>query len=107
MWKVCLDWILGVRAELRGLLIDPCIPSEWDEFSVTRRFRKAIYEIHVTNPEHVNQGIAEIMVDGEKWESHLLPVFSDGKTHAIEVKMGKTPENIEAPEELVAQRIAE
>ncbi|MDO8589201.1 MAG: glycosyl transferase family 36 [Armatimonadota bacterium] len=107
MWKVCLDWILGVRAELRGLLVDPCIPSSWDEYRVTRRFRKAIYEIHVTNPEHVSQGIAEITVDGEKWESHLLPVFSDGKSHSIEVRMGAAVDGVEAPTELVAQRIAE
>ena len=107
MWKVCVDWILGVRAELRGLLVDPCIPSSWDEFQLTRRFRRATYDIHVVNPEHVNQGVVEINVDGEPWASHLLPVFSDGKTHKVEVRMGAAREAVETPEELAAQRIAE
>jgi len=107
MWKVCVDWILGVRAELRGLLVDPCIPSSWDEFQITRRFRRATYEIHVVNPEHINQGVAEIEVDGERWASHLLPVFSDGKTHKVEVRMGAAHGAVETPEELAAQRIAE
>jgi cellobiose phosphorylase len=104
MWKVCMDWILGVRPELRGLLVDPCIPSAWDGYSLTRRFRRATYEIEVTNPEHVSIGIAEITVDGEKWESHLLPVFSDGRTHVVTVRMGAAAAEIEVPAELISQR---
>ena len=101
-----MDWILGVRAELRGLLVDPCIPASWDEFHVTRRFRRSTYEIHVTNPEHICQGVAEIKVDGDRWESHLLPVFSDGKTHKVEIRMGSSREGVEPPEELIAERMA-
>ncbi|HPP73949.1 MAG TPA: glycosyl transferase family 36 [Armatimonadota bacterium] len=107
MWKVSIDWILGVRAELRGLLVDPCIPSEWDGFKVVRRYRRATYEIDVVNPEHVSRGIAEITVDGDKWESHLLPVFSDGKTHKVHVTMGTPTEEIEVPTELISQRAGE
>jgi cellobiose phosphorylase len=104
MWKVSIDWILGVRAELRGLLIDPCIPADWDGFKVTRRFRRAVYDIEVINPDHVNMGVSEIIVDGKPWESHLLPVFSDGKTHKIEVRMGSPAEEMEIPAELISQR---
>jgi len=107
MWKVCLDWIMGVRAELRGLLVDPCIPSKWDGFRLTRRFRRATYEIEVTNPEHVNSGVAEITVDGERWESHLLPVFGDGKTHQVKVRMGAAAAEMEVPAELICQRAHE
>lgn len=89
MWKVCMDWILGVRAEIRGLLVDPCIPPEWDSFTITRRFRKATYEIEVHNPDHVSQGIREVWVDGERQPSHLLPVFPPATTHQIKVVMGK------------------
>ena len=106
MWKVCLDWILGVRAEIRGLLVDPCIPPDWDGFQVSRRFRRATYEIEVTNPDHVPQGVKEIQVDGEPHASHLLPVFPAGETHQIEVVMGQpTGDGIESPEELVAEKV--
>lgn len=84
-----MDWILGVRAEIRGLLVDPCIPPEWDSFTVTRRFRKATYEIEVHNPDHVSQGIREVWVDGERQPSHLLPVFPAATTHQVKVVMGK------------------
>jgi cellobiose phosphorylase len=107
MWKVSIDWILGVRAEIRGLLVDPCIPSEWDEFKVTRHYRRATYEIEVSNPDHVSTGVSEIVIDGERWESHLLPIFSDGKTHKVQVTMGEPTEEMEMPAELISQRATE
>ena len=103
MWKVCLDWILGVRAEIRGLLVDPCIPPEWDGFRLTRRFRKATYEIEVENPEHVSQGISELWIDGERHHSHLLPVFPPGTTHEVKVVMGQPGVAAEASVGLVAE----
>lgn len=104
MWKVSMDWILGIRGELRGLLIDPCIPSSWDGFKLTRKFRRATYEIEVINPDHVSTGIAEIIVDDDRWESHLLPVFVDGKTHKVKVRMGAAAGDLEIPAEMVSQR---
>lgn len=105
MWKVAIDWILGVRAEIRGLLVDPCIPSDWDSFKVTRRFRKATYEIEVENPDHVCQGVREVYIDGSRYHSHLLPVFPAGETHSIKVTLGEPIEVIEQPEEMVADKL--
>ena len=88
MWKVSLEWILGVRPELDGLLIDPCIPSGWDRFTVNRRFRNATYHIAVENPEHVCKGVKKVTVDGKEHPSSLIPPFRDGKTHEVHVVMG-------------------
>jgi cellobiose phosphorylase len=103
-WKVCLEWILGVRAEIRGLLVDPCVPREWDSFKIIRRFRRATYEISVENPGHIEQGVREIYVDGERHHSYLLPVFPAGQTHQIRVVMGEHAEGIESPVELIAEK---
>lgn len=89
MWKVCLEWILGVRPELDGLLVDPCIPSQWDEFSVKRTFRNAIYRITVENPEHVCKGVRKVTIDGKDHPHNLLPPFQDGREHEVHVIMGK------------------
>ncbi|MCE5197908.1 MAG: glycosyl transferase family 36 [Armatimonadota bacterium] len=106
MWRVCMDWILGVRAELRGLLIDPCIPSEWDGFKVNRHFRKCNYEIEVENPDHVSQGVRAIFVDGECHTSHLLPLFPPGETHQVKVVMGEPTGGVEVVAELTVERIS-
>jgi cellobiose phosphorylase len=82
------QYILGVRPEYDGLLIDPCIPKHWDGFSIQRKFRNAVYKITVKNPQHISKGVSEILIDGEKLNGHILPVFDDSKTHNVMVIMG-------------------
>lgn len=106
MWKVALDWILGVRAEIRGLMIDPCIPSGWDSYKVVRRFRRATYEVTVENPEHVSHGVKEIYVDGMSHDSYLLPIFPAGETHQIKVVMGEPTVQIEMTAEIISEEIS-
>ncbi len=95
LFKVGLEWILGIRPTVAGLVIDPCIPSEWDGFKVRRTFRGATYLVEVKNPNHINCGVMEILVDGEKYSEHCLtskpalPVFEVGSTHEIVVTLGK------------------
>ena len=81
-------YILGVIPDWNGLKIDPSIPHEWDGFTVSRQFRGATYDITVQNPNHVCKGIASVTVDGKAIEGNVLPVFGDGKTHAVTVVMG-------------------
>jgi cellobiose phosphorylase len=81
------QWILGVRPEVDGLVVDPCIPAEWPEFSVKRKFRGATYRIHVSNPNSVCKGVAQMRVDGEPVEGNKVPVFTSG-THIVEVILG-------------------
>ncbi len=86
--KVATEWILGIRPDFHGLIVDPCIPKKWDKFRFTRHFRNAVYDIQVQNPNHVSKGIKEIRVDKIIPESNLVPVFKDGKKHIVEAKMG-------------------
>jgi len=81
------QWILGVRPELDGLRIDPCIPAAWEGFRVVRRFRGAEYQIHVRNPQHVCKGVARMTLDGQPVEGNLLPALSAG-VHVVEVELG-------------------
>jgi len=82
------QYILGIRPEYDGLLIDPCIPKVWNGFTVQRKFRNAVYKITVKNPEHVSKGIKEVSVDDKSLDGNILPVFEDGKIHNVTVIMG-------------------
>lgn len=87
-WHVFWGYILGVRPVYDGLLIDPCLPTEWEAVSVRRWFRNAIYEIEIDKPRGISKGVKQIIVDGKKIEENLIRPFSDGKVHRVEVKMG-------------------
>jgi cellobiose phosphorylase len=86
-WVAISQHILGVRPELEGLKIDPCIPKRWKGFSVTRQFRGAEYRIQVRNPRKASKGVASITVDGAPIKGQVLPLFKEG-VHQVEVLMG-------------------
>ncbi|MFO7160094.1 MAG: glycosyl transferase [[Clostridium] cellulosi] len=82
------QFILGIKPDYDGLKIDPCIPSDMKEYTVTRHFRNADYVITVKNPNGVCKGVKEVTIDGKKAESNILPVFADGKKHTATVVLG-------------------
>ena len=88
--RVATHWLLGIRPQENGLLVDPCIPAEWPGFTITRRFRDAVYQIEVQNPDGVSSGVRSMTVDGQLFSGALLPVFADGNTHTVTVIMGAT-----------------
>ncbi|HYE81505.1 MAG TPA: glycosyl transferase [Clostridia bacterium] len=87
-YEAITKWILGIRPDFNGLAVDPCIPEEWDGFSVVREFRNAVYKIDVRNPVHVSKGVKSVKVDGKQAASNIIPVFNDNSTHEIEIIMG-------------------
>ena len=88
MHTALLEYIYGVKPDYPGLRLDPCVDPTWTDFSVQRQFRGATYRIHFSNPEGVERGVQSINVDGKPIPGNLLPVFPDGKTHKVEVRMG-------------------
>jgi cellobiose phosphorylase len=82
------QYILGIQPDYDGLKIDPCIPSAWDGFEITRKFRGATYLIKVINPNHVNKGVCKVTIDGNTYQSNVLPIFNDGKTHSVVIELG-------------------
>jgi len=82
-------YILGLRPEIDGLRIDPCIPSAWDGFSVTRQFRGRTLQIVVHNPQHVCKGVVKVLVDGYPIPVNLIPANLSGREHRVEVWLGE------------------
>ena len=80
------QYILGIRPDFDHLDIDPCIPADWDGFSVIRRWRGAEYRIEVKNPRGVEKGVSEIRFNGEKVER--IGAQPPGTVCNIEVIMG-------------------
>ena len=80
--------ILGIIPDFDGLMVDPCIPSSWDKYTVSRAFRGAQYDIEIVNPDHVCKGVKSVEVDGNVIEGNVIPAFSDGKTHTVKVILG-------------------
>ena len=81
------QYILGIQPDFDGLTINPSIPKAWDGLVVTRKFRGGNYTVKVSNPNHISQGVASMVVDGKPVEGNRVPVLGAGD-HVIEVVMG-------------------
>ncbi len=71
------QYLLGVRPDYDGLVVDPCIGREIESFVVRRRIRGAEYVITVRNTG--GHG-ARLTVDGVAIEGHLVPYAPPGTT---------------------------
>lgn len=80
-------YMLGIRPDYEGLVVDPCIPAQWNEFEVSRIWRGAHYHIHVFNPKGVSKGVSTIELDGRPVDG-MIPEQEAGTQHEVRVVMG-------------------
>ncbi len=98
MYTAATRHILGVRPDFDSLVVDPCIPADWDGFTVTRQWRDQTYDIEVRNPAHVRCGVASVELDGQPLATvrdqatgravARLPLGATGATHQVVVVLG-------------------
>ena len=49
-WYTITEWLLGVKPDYDGLLIEPCLPADrFGTYKVHRAFRDAVYDITIHN----------------------------------------------------------
>ena len=84
-------YILGVRPQFGGLLVEPCVPADWKEFRITRVWRGAVYHITVENPDCVEKGVVRVTCNGQAADG-LIPVQSAGSVNQVMVTMGRSEE---------------
>ncbi len=70
-WKCVSEFLLGVKPQYNGLLIEPCIPAAYGTYKIHRRFRDAEYDltIHYTG----------------RHGSHFIP-YAPGR-HELEINL--------------------
>lgn len=67
-------YILGIQPEFDGLRVNPVLPSGWQDFRITRKFRGNIYHILFKTSGADRPVVSHITVNGEKLEGNILPL---------------------------------
>jgi cyclic beta-1,2-glucan synthetase len=88
MYRLGIEAILGVYRIGDTLKINPCIPKIWPGFKITYRFGATHYLINVENPDQLNQGVEQVLVDGKLLTDNVIPLVDDGRWHEVNVLMG-------------------
>lgn len=86
MYLAATQYILGIRPEYAGLVIDPQAPNDWQEFKVTRICRGVVCNIEVSRTKNAEKGL---YVDGKKVEGNIVPwdLFKSADSLDIELKI--------------------
>ena len=82
------QYILGIKPDFDGLMVNPSIPSSWDGFKATRLFRGAKYNITIKNPNHVCKGVKSLVVDGKAIDGCVVPFVEGKKEVNVEITLG-------------------
>lgn len=69
---VSTQYLLGIRPVLKGLLIDPTIPSTWKGYEVTRIYRGCRLCIEVKNTSGVQHGVKSVLIDGVEIRGNII-----------------------------------
>jgi cellobiose phosphorylase len=68
MYVAATQYILGIKPVIEGLIINPCVPENWKEFKVIRKFRGCKYNI-----KFIRTGNFIIYVDDVQIKGNLIP----------------------------------
>jgi N,N'-diacetylchitobiose phosphorylase len=82
------QYILGIRPDYDGLIVDPVVPKSWDGFSVKRKFRGTKLQITMKNPRHVSRGVKKLVLNGEVLKGNIIPAAGLKKDKQVEVLLG-------------------
>ena len=86
MFRAITQYMCGFHPSYESFTLNPCIPADWKEISVRRKFRGDTYLITVKNPDGKQSGASKVTVDG-KASGAEVKIFGDGKEHTIEIVM--------------------
>ena len=72
------ELMMGIIPNFDSLIIDPKLPSKWNEVNVFRIYQDAKYNIKLIRKDKY-----ELILDGKILEGNALPVLNDGKVHEV------------------------
>ena len=82
------QYILGIKPDYDGLLVNPCIPKEWKEYRVERKFRGKEFRITVLNPDGVSKGVKTLILNNEEITGNIIPLDKSKAINHVKVIMG-------------------
>ncbi len=76
------DWLVGVRRDYDGLVIDPKLPSDWNEIRVRRTFRGREFDVRIQRT-----GRDRLTLNGEPLEDRFIPLDRCSERNTVDVEI--------------------
>ncbi len=85
MYRLIVESLLGLRVEADKLYFEPCLPAEWDAFTVRYRYRETFYHISVRQKR--DNSLPSVIVDGIAQCDKTISLVDDRRKHSVEVNL--------------------
>ena len=90
MYRLVLESLLGLKLVGNELHFAPCLPADWQAFTIHYRFRETVYHITVSQTrdgDDGKSGVTSITVDGAERHDRAIPLVDDNQEHLVEVRV--------------------
>ena len=88
LFKALVNFVFGLQPAPDGLHLDPCLPAEWPECGIVKRFRGTTYDIAFRHePGKACNRVATVLVDGAPHDPAAALPLRPGATLRVEVAL--------------------
>ena len=90
MYRLILESLLGLRLDVDKLHFAPCLPADWQRFTVHYRYRETLYHIAVLQTHHddgAQLGEISVTVDGVPRAEGAIALVDDRQEHLVEIEI--------------------
>jgi len=85
MYRLIIEFFLGLQLEKNKLKIVPCIPEEWESFKIDYRYKNTVY--HIVIIQKNSTGERSMTVDGAEQEDGVIILADDGVEHNVQITL--------------------
>jgi cyclic beta-1,2-glucan synthetase len=86
-WRLGVEAILGLRLRDGDLIIDPCLPKNWESAEAEVRGPAGTLAIRIENPDRLGPGAVDITVSGVPLEGNTVSFPTDGSVRQVVVRL--------------------
>ena len=88
MYRLTVETLLGLHLEVDKLRIAPCIPADWQGYTIHYRYRETVYHITIRRVAMQTGEVLRVVLDGAECPEIRIPLVDDHQEHFVEVDLG-------------------
>ncbi|MDR3567439.1 MAG: glucoamylase family protein [Syntrophobacteraceae bacterium] len=86
MYRLIVESFLGLSLEVDKLRFTPCLPADWEGFTMHYRYRETVYHIAVLQSQ-TGRGETRVTVDNVEQPDKTVTLVDDHREHSVEVRI--------------------
>jgi cyclic beta-1,2-glucan synthetase len=88
LYRLMVESLLGLRLEIDKLHLAPCLPADWQAFTVHYRYRETVYHIRASRSASTKTGMT-LLLDGVEQPDPTILLADDRREHTVEVRLAR------------------